>query len=68
MLPLTEAPIRPRLVDLPTVAHPTIDLLVPPMEVDLPIPLAEMSLPLTIQETPQIGQILIPPALVLQVE
>ena len=38
------------------------------MEVDRPILLVEMSLPPTIQEAPQAGQVLIPPALVLQVE
>jgi hypothetical protein len=38
------------------------------MEVDLQIPLVEVGLPLTIQETPLAGQVLIPPALVLQAE
>jgi hypothetical protein len=56
VLPLAEAPIRPHLADLPTVVHPTIDLLEQPMEVDLPILLAEMSLPLTIPDTLQADQ------------
>lgn len=68
VLPLAEAPIRPRQADLPTVVHPTIDLLEQPMEVGLQIPLAEMGLPPTIQEAPLAGQVLIPPALVLQAE
>lgn len=65
---LAEVPIRPRRADLPIVVHPTTDLLEQPMEVDRPILLVEMSLPPTIQEAPQAGQVLIPPALVLQVE
>lgn len=67
-LHLAEAPIRPHRADLTTVVHPTIDLLEQQMEVGLQIPLAEMGLPPTIQEAPQVGQVLIPPALVLQVE
>ena len=66
--PLAEVPIRPHLTDLLTVVLPTIDLREQPMEVDLQIPLVEVGLPLTIQETPLAGQVLIPPALVLQAE
>lgn len=69
VLPLAEAPIRPRRADLPTVVHPTIDLLQEQsMEIGLQIPLVEISLPPTIQEAPKAGQVLIPPALVLQAE